>query len=266
VLGGSVVASKFKTIECQIMDLADDIAYSTYDLEDAFKAGLLTPIELLTARTTLLDKVVDGVNRGANGEYGPVTIDDVQGVIAFVLDEYLQDSKTADLLSSGAQITQDRFIEFLHRRYSALSELASNGYARTQFTSTLVGKCIDGVKFEENTKFPCLSKVYLESDVRRQVEVLKRFAYVSLIMSPRLKLAEYRGEEIVKNLFGALSTSTGYRLMPTDFCQWYEHFDGNMAEQKRVVCDFIAGMTDRYAVEFHARLRSDNPETIFKPI
>jgi dGTPase len=28
----------FKTIECSIMDLADDIAYSTYDLEDAFKA------------------------------------------------------------------------------------------------------------------------------------------------------------------------------------------------------------------------------------
>lgn len=35
----------FKTIECAIMDLADDIAYSTYDLEDAFKAGFLTPID-----------------------------------------------------------------------------------------------------------------------------------------------------------------------------------------------------------------------------
>ena len=27
------------------MDIADDIAYSTYDLEDAFKAELLTPLE-----------------------------------------------------------------------------------------------------------------------------------------------------------------------------------------------------------------------------
>jgi dGTPase len=34
----------FKTIECSIMDLADDIAYSTYDLEDAFKAGFLSPL------------------------------------------------------------------------------------------------------------------------------------------------------------------------------------------------------------------------------
>ena len=41
----------FKTIECQIMDLADDIAYSTYDLEDALKAGFVTPTEMILAAT-----------------------------------------------------------------------------------------------------------------------------------------------------------------------------------------------------------------------
>src|SRR5262249_24174488 len=35
--------SGFKTIECAIMDIADDIAYSTYDLEDTLKAGFFTP-------------------------------------------------------------------------------------------------------------------------------------------------------------------------------------------------------------------------------
>jgi dGTPase len=38
---------KFKTIECDIMDIADDIAYSTYDLEDALKAGFVTPLDIL---------------------------------------------------------------------------------------------------------------------------------------------------------------------------------------------------------------------------
>ena len=34
----------------------------------------------------------------------------------------------------------------------------------------------------------------------------------------------------------------------------------------RVLCNFIAGMTDRYGVEFYGRSRSENPQTIFKPL
>ena len=39
----------FKTIECQIMDVADDIAYSTYDLEDALKTGFVSPMSMIWA-------------------------------------------------------------------------------------------------------------------------------------------------------------------------------------------------------------------------
>lgn len=51
---------KFKTVEMQIMDIADDIAYSTYDFEDALKAGFASPIDLLQQinnNTELRDEV-----------------------------------------------------------------------------------------------------------------------------------------------------------------------------------------------------------------
>ena len=45
---GGTDEKRFKTIECSIMDVADDIAYSTYDIEDAFAAVFLNPISILS--------------------------------------------------------------------------------------------------------------------------------------------------------------------------------------------------------------------------
>jgi len=60
---GRAIPRKFKTVECQIMDLADDIAYSTYDLEDSLKAGFLTPAEILASSNTLLQAVAKKVTK-----------------------------------------------------------------------------------------------------------------------------------------------------------------------------------------------------------
>ena len=46
VAPGLHAGGTFKTIECAIMDIADDIAYSTYDLEDSLHAGFVTPLSL----------------------------------------------------------------------------------------------------------------------------------------------------------------------------------------------------------------------------
>ena len=51
--------------------------------------------------------------------------------------------------------------------------------------------------------------------------------------------------------------------MPDD-CRRTFNLQKDDATKKRVVADFIAGMTDRYAVEFYGRLVSDNPASIFK--
>lgn len=45
----------------------------------------------------------------------------------------------------------------------------------------------------------------------------------------------------------------------------YQRLASDAVNRNRVICDFIAGMTDSYAMKFYARLKSENPETIFKP-
>ena len=56
----------------------------------------------------------------------------------------------------------------------------------------------------------------------------------------------------------------GERLLPDDARMIYKN--GNRLAQNRAVCDFIAGMTDRYAVEFYGRLFGAQGITMHKPL
>ena len=86
-------------------------------------------------------------------------------------------------------------------------------------------------------------------------------------MFSRLKVAEYRDYQIMNNIFDNLSDSKrrGSSLLPDDFRDLHESFK-EIAEQNRVICDIVAGMTDRYAVEFFGRLNSEQHQSIFKPL
>jgi dGTPase len=262
VTGSKNFRGKFKTVECQIMDIADDIAYSTYDLEDAFRGDFLTPLQMLAADNELIQSVADEINAHNSPK---VSIKEVRGILLTVFGTIADDSELLDAIEKGKEITYDELVEFVIRRYRSSSAMARIGYARTQLTSALVGDFIDGVTFVGNERQPHSSVVELDNLTRRRVEVLKRFAYVSLIQSSRLKVAELRGKEIVSTIFATLSSRDGFQLLPDDYRRWCERLT-KKAEKMRVVCDFVAGMTDRYAVEFYARLKSETPQSIFKPL
>jgi dGTPase len=70
----------------------------------------------------------------------------------------------------------------------------------------------------------------------------------------------------VTRIFQALAGDKGYLLMPDDIRALYKEAESNASARMRVVCDFVAGMTDRYALEFYGRRHSDNAQSIFKPV
>lgn len=252
---------KFKSIECQIMDAADDIAYSTYDIEDTFKAGFLSPSKILTFDP----EVMNIVARQVGEQIGD---DDFAGsdVIAVFLDLFSQFVLPAEDLSPGQKDTVIEAVLSSLTYQQDLDAIAQDSHVRTSFTSHLVGRFINGVRVEVDEQVPQLSRVYVEPDTLKEIETLKHFTYQAAIRSNRVAVSEFRGKGIVKEIFEALDGSKGRLLLPDDYKELYDAGDGNAAAQKRVLCDFIAGMTDRYAIEFWSRLYSDSGETIFKPL
>jgi len=252
VTGGTTPGS-FRVIECEIMDLADDIAYSTYDLEDAFKGGLLLPLDLLYPD----DQVVENVARRVSREL-------MRGVDGTDILVVLKD--LFPMFARPARPEPDHpdwhFSE-VGISYLTAKSFASDGFRRTALTSALVNHFIHAIDIEVDKRKPALSRVFMEPEARMQVSVLKNLTYELLINANRLKLVAHRGKRVVCSIFEALISKGGNSLLPADFGQRYQQ--ANDAQKPRVICDFIAGMTDRYAVEFYARLTSDAFFTMFKP-
>ncbi|MCW8199533.1 dNTP triphosphohydrolase [Verminephrobacter aporrectodeae subsp. tuberculatae] len=249
-VGNPPAPGAFKTIECQIMDIADDIAYSSYDLEDAMKGGFAHPLQLraqvLGGQSLIAKKLLEKLKR----EISNITELDLFNAIDDLLNLDEMDSRGASS-SLGS--------------YETSKLVASDGMTRCAFFSDLVGKFMHGVGAEmQPGKDVRFSKIIVERGIRIKIETLKHLSYLLTIMSPRLKVVEYRGYEVVKTIFDTLDSEEGHLLLPDDLQLMYERLK-DTGSRRRLICDFVAGMTDRYAVEFYSRLR-ESGASIFKPL
>lgn len=261
----------FKTIECRIMDIADDIAYSTYDLEDGFKAGFYHPVMFFSYPETVFVSVARKVSRAIGKDFTDKDVyEGLFRIFATIYNfedfdfEEAEDEVGQRYVAINKEDAPAIFSNIVNMTSKASKLVSEDAYLRNEFTSELINSAIEGVRFTLNPSNPALSLVELEEETKIRVEILKSFTYESQILSPRLKVAEFRGKEIVKEIFLALSSVGGFVLLPSDYQRIFNHFSDE-SDRMRCICDFIAGMTDKYAIEFYGRLKSENPETIFKP-
>ncbi len=278
---------EFKTVECQIMDIADDIAYSVYDLEDSFKGGFINILDLIEANTLVYTEIAKKINEKYQKANLRLTAKSALTIVVKFFSTFLDgqiasiDHDTNKSLYEEIEKPDEELGLFLTSVfYSSFKHLSSNGYIRGAFFSKLIGTFINEVEIKFDVDHPFLSKVFFRIDPNNQtkgisntqilIEIIKRFTYYYQIQSPKLKIIEYRGKEIVKEIFEAIIKTDGI-FLPEDVRRIYSVIKNSKKTKSiksnllnRTVCDFVASMTDKYAFDYYSRLKSENAQSIFK--
>ena len=220
------VTTKDKVFEAQVMDIADDIAYSVHDIEDAIYGKHFNP-NSLSAKEEF-----DEVIKVAKSEYAPeLSNDQLNQALNYLINQ-----------------------EWWVKSFTAIQvEMA----ALKNMTSYLIGKFTEEIekttKLENNstnlTRYN--AQLVVPSETRAQIAVLK--AVVNLFVMQRKGAAENYARE--QDLI--LSIVTGLEQNPNKLNpQFKSQFDSatNEKDAKRAIIDQVASLTDssarRLAQEF----------------
>jgi dGTPase len=135
---------------------------------------------------------------------------------------------------------------------------------RKRGISHLVGHFIHAISLSRLTVFehPLLAcQVNLTPVSAKSLLVLKQLVWDYMISIPEIKSFEYKGQVIVMELFQVLNANSD-RLLPQN-TQAKLARASNEQERMRLLCDYIAGMTDDYAKRLYSKLFNPFEGSIF---
>ena len=90
--------------------------------------------------------------------------------------------------------------------------------------------------------------VGFSAEVKKLNSELKRFLFATLYRHYRVERMAEKAQRVISQLFQAYMKNP--RTLPPDFKNQYDLNETTA----RIVCDYIAGMTDRYALDEYAKL------------
>lgn len=199
-LGARFIARRQPSLEAQIANLADEIAYNNHDIDDGLRSGLL--------RLAQLDDV-------------PL---------------FARHARSVRATYPG--LPERRLIhETVRRMINAL--IVDLVQETTRRIEAAAPRSIDDVRAA-----PPL--VGFSDSMRRECDQLKRFLLEHLYRHYQVMRMTNKARRIVRELFGAFMDDI--RLLPTD------HRERAEVDRPRAIADYVAGMTDRYAIKEHRRL------------
>ena len=189
------------SLEAQIVNLADEMAYNTHDIDDGIRSGLITLEQM-----------------------------DEMPLFAACRAQALADHPSLTR-QGGRRLLMETLRRLLSRQVSDLVATTRQAVASHAPLDA------DAVR--------ALPPLAAPSDaLRRETATLKRFLFAQLYRHPQLVQSTELARRVVAELFAA------YRNDPGALPQ--EHAVAENAP--RAVADYIAGMTDRFALREHFRL------------
>jgi dGTPase len=204
----------FKSIDCSIMELADDIAYGIHDLEDAIVTGIVS-------RKDFNEEVIEK--------------------LLVIEDKWLHDyciTLTDKLFNDEHYQQKEAIGGLVNYLITAIYLDDLNNEPHINFSEPLM---------RYNAKLP--------SNMASALKIFKDFVYHFVIRQTSIQRIEYRGQQIVMELFEALS-SDPIRLLPSNTAKRWQKAVDNKDNSQRIIADYVAGMTDEYAIKLYQTLFS----------
>ena len=214
--------SNYKSFDCSLMNMADDIAYACHDLEDAIKLSIL-PIEAVK-------KILTSKKHNET--------------VSFLLDKL--EGYDGDM--------QSKIDMFLKKLYS------KDEYKK--LFSSLIGFFIKGCEIQiiDNFRHPLLKYniAFINDKYKEILKLLKEtITYTKVISHYKIKQMEYKGQNMIKDVFNAFMEKSD-DILPPSVREKYKNFSNDKNKKARVICDYIAGMSDNFLVKIYSRLFMPN--------
>ncbi len=199
-LGRRFIERRQPSLEAQVANLADEIAYNNHDIDDGVRSGLLTVEQLL--EVGIFARHYEAVVQRHPGLEGRRLVSEVIRSMINTLVVDLTETTLAALKQHNPQSVDD----------------VRNAPPLAAFSP----------------------------QIRREADELKRFLMRNLYRHSRVMRMTSKARRIVRELFQAFLEDP--RLLAADWRR------DDPDQQARAISDYIAGMTDRYAIAEHRNL------------
>lgn len=216
------------SLDASLMEIADDICYSVHDLEDAIALGLVSREKF----THIMEQ----------NECTPLFLHEL-------------DRKLGEIFQRDDLETME---DTLHGLFNA------DTCVRKEKIGRLIHLFISACRLKEKKEFtPPLLRLNAElpEPFATLQKALGKVVKELVILSPGVQQLEFKGQRIVIELFEALSTDPE-RFLPESTKNTYLDTGGEEAKM-RVICDYVAGMTDEYAAKVYERIFCPHHGSVF---